>query len=726
MQSFFKIWVLCICILFGNNVFSQKNHKLEYEAQKSFVIEQSIEMIAENSESEDADYTTLFDLLSIFYDRPINLNHKEIKSDLQQIRLLSDFQINNLLSHVEKNGKLMSIYELQSIDGFDPQTIRNLMPFVSVNTELYSPHISIDDMLKSATNEVFIRYSRVLEDQEGFYDQNRLTELYSSDAAADSAWKASPNRRALGSQDKLYMRYRFKFLTNLSIGLTMEKDAGESFFGNKKAEELFAIKSKKGFDYYSAHFYIKNIGKIKGLAIGDYHVQFGQGLTFWSGLAFGKSTNILSTKRNALGIRPYASVDENRFLRGAAATVGLGKFEFTAFGSRKKIDANINNEDTLSTIDGPNFTSFQATGLHTTVSELEDKDAIEETHMGGHARFITRKLSIGITGAHSIYGGNLERTLQYHNQFDFNSNLNTVMGADYSLLHQNFNFFGEVSRSANGGMAQIHGMLASLDPKLAFSVLYRNYEKDYQSLLSTAFAESGRNANEKGVFIGLEAKPTKYWIITAYADQFSFPWMQSQTDQPNTGGADYILQTRYKPSRDLDMYVRVRNRNKPKNTTEDLDDIDFTVRVNQWNIRYNIIYKISESVRLRNRIEYTIYKRGENEREQGSLIYQDVMYKPKSSPLSFSFRYALFDTDSYNSRIFSYENDVLYFFNIPAYSNRGTRTYLTARYKVRRGIEVWLRWSQWYYNNVNVIGSGQNEIVGNTKTEIRAQVRFKF
>ena len=224
MQSFFKIWVLCICILFGNNVFSQKNHKLEYEAQKSFVIEQSIEMIAENSESEDADYTTLFDLLSIFYDRPINLNHKEIKSDLQQIGLLSDFQINNLLSHVEKNGKLMSIYELQSIDGFDPQTIRNLMPFVSVNTELYSPHISIDDMLKSATNEVFIRYSRVLEDQEGFYDQNRLTESYSSDAAADSAWKASPNRRALGSQDKLYMRYRFKFLTNFHFPRFMAQE----------------------------------------------------------------------------------------------------------------------------------------------------------------------------------------------------------------------------------------------------------------------------------------------------------------------------------------------------------------------------------------------------------------------------------------------------------------------------------------------------------------------
>lgn len=726
MQLLSKISLLIVILFCYSNGFSQKENKLEYEAQKSYIIEQSIETIAESSETEDADYTTLFDLLSLFYDKPINLNHKEIKSDLQQIHLLTDFQIDHLLEHIDKNGKLMSIYELQSVEGFDTQTIRNIMPFVTVTSEFYSPHISIEDLFRNATNEIYLRYSRVLENQDGYYDSDRLTKEYGSDAEADTAWSDSPNSRALGTQDKLYLRYRFKYLTNLSIGFTAEKDAGESFFGNKKAEELFGTKSTPGFDFYSAHFYIKNIGKIKALAVGDYHAQFGQGLTFWSGLAFGKSTNIMSTKRNALALRPYSSVDENLFLRGAAATIGFKKFEFTAFGSKKRIDANINHDDTTSTLDGISITSFQTTGFHTTIGELEDKDAIEETHMGGHARFVSRKLSIGLTGAHSIYGGNIERSLQFYNQFDFNNNQNTVVGTDYSFIHQNFNFFGEVSRSANGGMAQLHGMLASLDPKLALSVLYRNYGKDYQSVMSTAFAESSKNVNEKGLFIGIEAKPKKHWIITAYADQFKFPWMRFQTDQPNTFGADYVLQARYKPSRGLDMYVRVRNRDKPKNTSEDLDDIDYVVRVNQWNIRYNIIYKISESVRLRNRVEYTTYQKGTDELEQGFLIYQDILYKPLSSPFSFSFRYALFDTDSYNSRLYSYENDVLYFFTIPAYSNRGTRTYLTARYKIRRGIDVWLRWSQWYYNNVDSIGSGLNEIDGNNKTEIRAQIRFKF
>lgn len=713
MYSPIKYIVILLVLALSFPIIGQEDKDIN-EAEKNLVLEQSIELVAELSEDENIDYTTLFDVLSSYYDNPINLNRKDIREDLEQLRLLTDFQIDHIIQHKEKNGNLMTIYELQSIEGFDVQTIRNIMPFVTVSADFYSPHVSFNEMVKNASTNLFIRYSKTLEEQPGYQQPN------------DSIWEESPNQYALGKNDRLYTRFRFKYLNNLSFGITAEKDAGETFFRNKQAEQLFGIKSPKGFDFYSAHFYLHNIGKVKSLAIGDYHIQLGQGLTFWSGLAFGKSVNVMAVKRNALGIRPYASVDENNFLRGAAATLNYGKLDFTAFGSRKMIDANYNIVDTNSTFDGLSFTSFQTTGLHNTIGTLEDKKSLQETYAGGNISFNTHKLKLGITGVQSFYGGNVERNLTYYNQYNFNSNQNTVMGADYSFIHRNFNLYGEVSRSANGGMAQIHGLLAALDPKLSVSILYRNYARDYQSIRSNAFAESSTNTNEKGLFFGVEAKLKKGWIINAYMDQFQFPWMKFLTDQPHTYGMDAMLQARYRPSRTLDMYVRIRNRLKPKNTDFNLDDIDYVVQTNQWNIRYNIIYKISESVRLRNRVEFTTYHREGAVDEQGFMIYQDVMYKPLSSNFSFVFRYALFDTDSYNSRIYSYENDVLYYYAIPSYYNRGTRTYLTARYKVRKGIDVWLRWSQWYYNNVDVIGSGLNQINGNTKTEIRAMVRFAF
>ena len=174
------------------------------------------------------------------------------------------------------------------------------------------------------------------------------------------------------------------------------------------------------------------------------------------------------------------------------------------------------------------------------------------------------------------------------------------------------------------------------------------------------------------------------------------------------------------------MYGRIRSRDKPINTSEDINDIDFVVAKKQTNYRYNITYKVSESVTLRNRIELVDYQRGPGQKEQGYLVYQDILYKPLSSNFSFSFRYALFETDSYNSRIYAYENDVLYYFSIPAYYRTGTRTYLTMKYRVRKGIDVWFRWAQWHFSNVAEIGAGNELIRGNSKSDIRAQVRFKF
>ncbi len=710
-------FVALLFFLIGYSSYAQKN-ELSNKAQKNAIIERSVETIAENLEDEDIDFTTLFDLLSAYYETPINLNGKNIKDDLMQTRLLTEFQVNAVIKHVEKNGILMSIYELQSVEGFDVQTIRKIMPFVTVNTELYSPHTNFKDLMENASNTIFLRYSRVLEEQKGYRD------------VTDQEWLDSENTKYLGSQDKLYMRYRFKYLNNVSIGVTMEKDAGESFLGNERATELFGIQQNKGFDYYSAHFYLKNIGKVKGLAIGDYHMQIGQGLTFWSGLAFGKTVDVMSFKRNAQGIRPYASVDENNFLRGAALTFApIKNIEITAFGSRKNIDANLleNSDTTLQGLDAiSTFTSFQATGNHNTIGTLNDKDLLQETYIGGNIKFVNNSLKVGVTGVHSNYNGNLERNLVPYSQFQFNSNQNNVMGADYSYIYKNFNIYGELSRSENGGTAMLHGVLASLDPKLSASILYRNYGRDYQSIRSMAFAESSTNVNEKGVIIGLEAKPNLKWTINAYMDQFEFPWMRYLTDKPNTFGYDGLLQAKYKHSKKIELYGRIRNRVKPKNTEEDVNDITPVVSEKMWNYRFNVNYKISETIQLKNRVEFRTYKRGNSPQENGYLIYQDIAYKPLSSPFSFTFRYALFDMDSYDARIYAYESNVLYAYSIPAYYNRGTRVQLTTRYRIRKGIDVWLRWAQWYYNDVETIGTALEEINGNTKTQVTAQVRFKF
>ncbi|MCB9335792.1 MAG: helix-hairpin-helix domain-containing protein [Flavobacteriales bacterium] len=675
------------------------------EDEKNKIIEERVEYLVDNAEESDVDYTTIFEQLAYFFDKPLNLNRAGL-SELEELSLLNDIQINNLLSHIDKNGRLMTLEELQSIDGFDLPTIRRILPFVKVSTDVDSPQLTFDELLKNGTNQWFIRYQEVLEEKKGFSD------------VSDSALIASPNSRYKGDASRIYTRYKYNYGSHLSFGFTAEKDAGEEFFTGTQ---------KQGFDFYSGHFFLKNQGKIKQLAIGDYQAQFGQGVTFWSGLAFGKSAAIMTVKRSAVGLKPYTSVDENLFLRGGGLSMKFDKVEATAFYSYNNIDANIDYSDSTLIDEGvTTITSFQQTGFHRTVNEIEDKDAIVKQTMGGHLAYVTRRLNIGVTGVHDKINADFKPNLDVYSQFRNQDDQQTNLGVDYNWIYKNINFFGEFSKSVDAGTALVSGALINLDSRLSMIAMYRNFDRDFQPIASAAVSENSTNENERGIYLGIEATPIKKFILSAYYDQFSFPWLKYQVNAPSDG-YQYLAQLTYKPSKKLEMYFRIKERKKGENTDIDLTEgIDYTVYRKQINYRYNVSYQISPSFKLKSRVELVNSHLDETPAEVGYLIYQDVIYQPMKSPFSFSFRYGIFETDSYNARIYAYENDVLYAFSIPAYYNRGTRTYLTVRYKVKRGIDLWLRYGLTYYDNVDVISSGLEEIQGNTKSEIKAQVRFKF
>ena len=89
-------------------------------------------------------------------------------------------------------------------------------------------------------------------------------------------------------------------------------------------------------------------------------------------------------------------------------------------------------------------------------------------------------------------------------------------------------------------------------------------------------------------------------------------------------------------------------------------------------------------------------------------------------------RYALFDTDSYETRIYTYENDVMYGFSVPALEGTGIRCFLLVSWKPWRFLEIWARYAQTFYNDRNVIGTGLETIEGNMKSEIKFQALFRF
>tara|TARA_R110002072_G_scaffold282761_1_gene445819 strand:- start:45718 stop:47799 length:2082 start_codon:yes stop_codon:yes gene_type:complete len=670
--------------------------------EKEDIIQQRIEFISEELEDESIDLIMLVEQLNFFFENPLNLNAASAE-DLQELGLLNDIQINGLLLHRQLFGKLISIYELQSLPYWDLSTIQLVFPFIKVDDKLDQLHVGLKEAIQQGKFEVFMRFQTILEEKAGYQDV--------SDSILDNS-----NSFYRGDPNRYYTRLRFSYRTNLSVGITAEKDPGEEFFkGNQK----------NGFDFYSAHAFYKGGKYLKSVALGDYQVQIGQGLNFWSGYAFGKTADVTNVKKSANSLKPYTSVDETRFLRGVAVELGYKNFSLTSFASYKGVDASIVQTDSLDE-DQQFVSSINLTGLHRTNSEVARKNQLQEMVIGSNLRYNIRGLQIGVAAVYLGYDKEFARDTLPYNRFDFRGKANLSLSADYSWVLRNFNFFGEISRASySGGLANLHGVLFSIDRRVSMSLIYRNYSRDYQTFYNAGFAESSRTQNEKGLYAGIKINWSRAVTTNGYIDAFKSPWLRFQVDAPSVGH-EYLVQQSYKPSRSLEVYVRFREQEKQRNSQFSDGTITELENVLQRNYRFNLSYKVSESVKLKSRVEYVTISRPSREKEDGMIITQDIIYKPKSSPVSLSLRYALFDTDSYDTRIYTYENNALYVFSVPSYYYRGSRVYAMVRYKFLRKFDLWFRYGVSIFANRTSIGTGAEELFGNTKTDITIQLRMKL
>lgn len=670
------------------------------------IIQQRIEFISEQVQSENIDLTNVIEQLNYYFDHPINLNLTN-GEELEELYLLTGVQINDVLLHRKAFGKFISIYELQSLTYWDLQTIQLVLPFIRVDDRLDQLHITWKEAMKQGKFETYMRYQPMIEKKAGYAE------------VSDSIRKAS-NKYYYGNGDRYYARFRYTYKTNISIGMTAEKDAGEQFFRGTQ---------KQGFDFYSAHAFFKGGKYLKSAVIGDYQIQVGQGLNVWSSYAFGKTADLTTMKRTAIPIRAYTSVDESRFLRGAAADFGYRNWSMLLFASQKKMDAatiadsSYDDLEYVSTID--------LTGLHRTTSEIAKKNGITERIVGANIRYAFGAFRWGAAYVYQGYDKPFQKAIQYYNQFDFRGTSFRSLSSDYSYVFRNINVFGEVSKvfrpdlDPQHGWAMVHAAMMSLDPRFSAGILYRNYQKDYQTLYNAGFSEGSNTQNEQGTYAAIKWKLASAWSINAYVDLFKFPWLKYGVDAPSFGH-ELLIQPVYKPSKTFEIYGRFRQQLRQKNSRDSDGTVTEIEDVVQRNYRLNMSCVLNEFVSLKTRLEYVTIHRASNTPEKGMLFSQDLIFKPKSSPFDLSLRFALFDTDSYDSRIYTFESNALYVFAVPAYYYQGSRAYVLLRYSFWHSCDLWVKYGVFLYENRNSISSGSEQIMGSRKSDLLIQLRISL
>lgn len=694
-----SIWLLFFLLL-GFVANAQKPKSGGKDAERDLLIEKLVESIAENTEG-NVDYTTLFQDLIDYYENPLNLNDAK-REDIEKFRFLTEFQINNWWEYLEKHRPVYSIFELSLIKGFDEETVRSLMPFITIRPASEKQKLSVKDFFKKSKNELFIRYGQTLQQAHG-YQINR----------------DDPTQGYLGSQQALYLRYRFRYKDKVSVGFTADKDAGEQFFRGAQ---------KQGFDFYSAHLFIRNVSVFKQIAVGDFKAQFGQGLVFWTGLAFGKSAFGTNINRNGNGLSPFTSVNESQFLRGGGITLNpLKGMDITLFSSYKMLDGNIASiGDSLDQVD-PEITSLPLFGLHRTQTENDKRRKISEWISGGNVSYRIKNLKIGVTAVYTKLGARLNPDDELYKKYAFRGKELGNVGLNYAYVFRNFSFFGEGGYSSNDGWAVVNGIQAAPVTFLTFSLYHRYFSKKYTALYASAISESSTRNGEHGFYFGLDCKPAAGISLSGYLDVFTFPWLRYQTNAP-TSGYDVLGQIGFKPTRRFEFYFRYRRRMKPHNISGDLSQAGIKPIENRetGRLRFHMNWQTSTRWRFQARAEWVRFKKEIAMPENGFLVYADVVYSAIKKPFSINGRFEVFHSDGFDTRLYAYESDVLYYYAFVPLYDKGVRYYLAARYEVFQNIDLWLKLANTSFIGKTSISSGNSEIQGNNKTDIRIQARFKF
>jgi len=660
-------------IIFFSVIVSEINGQSESPISKD--LEEWMEDVFSKNSKGEADAEQFLYSVQLLSENPINVNSAD-SHELLSLMFLDKFRIQSLIDYRTKNGEILSIYELALIPGFDKRIAGMMEPFIRFGDKRETHFKS------KGHHEIVLQGNRVLEKQKGYNEPRSFD----------------------GSPDKISLRYRYSS-SKLLTGYTADKDPGETFFKSP---------NEKGFDFNSGYVQISP-NKNNTIFMGDYVVHFGQGLVAWQGFSLGASSQPMSMAKFNQGIKSYSSSGEYGFMRGIALSGKYGKFSVMPFFSYHKEDASLEN------IDGGKFiTSFPETGYHRTTGEIERKNAAYVLSTGSRVSFDGKCYSVSINGYYNHYQYPVVRKSEY-NRYYFNGNSigNISMDYQYSLHH--FFLYGELATNFDKGWATVSGVMVNPVDKLEFIAAYRNIGIRYSSAMASPFTEGSAANDEEGLYIGSRMMYIPNLTINFSVDFFRYRRLKYTTAGPDNG-YELAVYPEYSFSEKWQLSGKYFRECKPVKVTGEYSRINVD-QIRQL-FRLNLKGELSPSFTWKCRFDQSFYHH--DHRSTGFMICEDIGYHTHNSKFGLWCRFGYFKTGDYDSRLYAYENDLLYNFSFPPLYGHGIRTYLSEKVEISKKIVIRIKYGEFWYLDDHQIGSGNYEIEGNRKKELKIQLRLKI
>jgi hypothetical protein len=597
---------------------AQTQSTTDDNAEDSVFAHIDAEFMFDNAEDDDAEQERLRWLM----ENPFDLNRVS-REELQTIPGVLPADANAVLLIRRQIRRFASVYQLTAID-----TLQGLV-------DKLVPYVTVPEARSDGKARCDIR--------------TRMITRYGGSREGEPEY--------LGSPFSWYNRMSFEMRDDIAGGVLFEKDAGE--------------RPSDGF--VSGFIQARRVAGLVDLTLGDFTPESGQGLVLWGGSGYAKGSAATgSVWRSGTGIRPYRSKDEFHFMRGIAASTAVssrpGEFRLSLFYSWRSLSGRENSSGEI--------TSLYEAGLFRTESERKLANTLQERVVGGRVELRSWKgWSVGVTGYHAHFS----HPLVAGRNFEFEGMSSSAASLDILLGFGRCTIFGEAAYSGAGAFATLIGMVVH-SPKVRVTLMMRDYGVRFHSLHANGFGENGATRNERGVYVNFRIMPARFLTVSAYMDLFTFPWRTFGNPLPSSGLESY-LQTDFRFSRQSTLSLRY-TRKQTEQVVLVNDNVGrLASRVaDQKRERGRITVETPALswVRLRSRAEMVHVSFGSTRSpERGVLLYQDIALTI-SRWARVHYRLVFFETASYESRVYEYENDVRGGYANPAMFGRGKRWYILA------------------------------------------------
>lgn len=656
--------------------------------------EDFIERLTMDEFRESGSWEFLVEELSDRHAHPFNLN-AVTRSQLETLPFLSPQQIENILAYLYTYAPVESLSELQLVEGLDYETRAMLALFVYVG-EFKEQTVPLrwKNLKKYGKHELTTRVDIPFYYRKGYYryPPEILTRY--------------PNRQYLGGRFAHSVRYQYRYAHRIAAGLVMENDAGEPFFNN----------GNRGYDYYSYYLLMHDIGCMQTVALGNYRLNFGQGLVMNTQFSLGKQSILTNIYSRNKGIKKHASSNESDYFRGMAAAFKWGYIGITGFYSFREQDA---------TLDEGSITSLKTDGYHRTPLEISKKNNIHNQLMGANLSYDSPSLHLGLTGVYTVFNRPL-KPLRDYQYYDPHGRQFTSVGIDYRWDLHRLSFIGETAVSGNGALATLNAVTYRFSPALSLLLLQRYYAKDYEGIYARSFEEGGRVRNEDGLYLGMEALLGDRLKAMAYIDCFHFPFQKYRISFPNTKGVETFAQLTGKAGKTIDWILRYRFKNKGRDFTMKDDSRRGLAAHNKHAAKFQLRWQPMSKYLLKTTFDYIYSSFPTTGNEQGYQLSQACTLTSSSKRWQCESGIGYFHTDSYDTRIYTYEHGMLYTFSFPSFYGKGLHGYLWGRYDINNTLTVLVKYVHTRYFDRDHISSGTQEIEGCRKQDLFLQFRMRF